>query len=171
MKTCPPCGNRKVYGLICLNCGYDFKNPHSQIHSAKSTGRKAQEQTLDIWLGTFPSRKDFETYFAEFDEWDEDEPISPFAKEQGFPFYDHDFFVAEYFRTTSNLEKIIKEIIEFDDRAKEIVARYRESDIGRFNFIAIQLEELSPPGQQKSDVGENYVIHYLGCFAYTGLSR
>lgn len=167
MRTCPSCGNRKVQGLICLNCGYDFKNPPSQIHSRESTDQK--EQNLDIWMGTFPSRNDIETYFAEFDEWGENEPISPFAKEQGFPFYDHDFFMAECFRTTSDLKKILKRTIEFDDRAEEIVARYRESGIGEFNFVAIQLQELSSPGQQKSVVGESYTVYYLGRFPYSGL--
>jgi len=169
MKTCPSCGNRKVSGLICLNCGYDFKNPPIRIRSAESNAQKALEQNLDIWLGTFPSKKAFESYFLEFDEWEDGEPVSPFAKEQGITFYDHDFFVAEYFSKTSDLEKILSSIIVYDDRAKEIVFRHRESGIGEFNFVAIQLQELSTDGQQKSVVGQNYTVYYLGRFPYTGL--
>jgi hypothetical protein len=137
--------------------------------SAELSGLTTQEQSLDIWLGTFTSKKDFETYFSEFDEYDEAEPISQFAKEQGFLFYDHDFFVAKYFPKTHNLEKILSEILVYDERVKEIVTRYQESGIGKVNFIAMQLEELSAFGNQKSVVEENYTVYYLGRFSYSGL--
>ena len=169
MKTCPSCGNRKVNGLICLNCGYDFKNPPVQIRLSESNAQKALEQNLDIWLGTFPSKKAFESYFLEFDEWEDGEPVSPFAKEQGVVFYDHDFFAAEYFSKTSDLEKILSSIIVYDDRAKEIVVKYQESGIGKVNFVAMQLEELGVEGKQTTIVGENYAIHYLGRFSYSGM--
>lgn len=171
MKTCPSCGNRKVNGLICLNCGYDFKNPPVQIRSAESNAQKAPAQNLDIWLGTFPSKKAFETYFSEFDEWEDGEPVSPFAKEQGIIYYDHDFFVAEYFSKTSDLEKIVSSIIVYDDRAKEIVVKYQQSGIGKVNFVAMQLEELGIEGKQRTVVGKNYAVHYLGRFSYSGMKN
>ena len=145
MKTCPSCGNRKVHGLICLNCGYDFKTKKSPMTPAELTGINTEDQKADIWLGSFTSKQDFETYFAEYEEYGEGEPISPFAKEQRLPFYDHDFFVAKFFSRTNDLGKVLSEVIVYNDRAEAIVANNQEAGIGIFNFIAMQLEELSPP--------------------------
>jgi hypothetical protein len=167
MKTCPSCGNRKVQGMICLNCGYDFKK--RPLDSSEATDVIIQGPNADIWLGTFSSKKEFEKYFREFEAYGENGPISPFAEEQGFNFYDHDFFVAEYFDKTDDLEKILSGIMVFDERAEGIVARYRTAGIGSINFIALQLEELCPPGEQRSVKGKNYSIHYLGRFRYSSL--
>lgn len=77
--------------------------------------------------------------------------------------------MAKFFSRTNDLGKVLSEVIVYNDRAEAIVANNQETGIGIFNFIAMQLEELSPPEKPHSVTGDNYTIYYLGRFAYSGL--
>ena len=51
--------------------------------------------TVDIWVGSFPSKVLFVRYFDE-QYADDDAPINQFAADQGVMFYDHDFCEIEF---------------------------------------------------------------------------
>jgi hypothetical protein len=52
----------------------------------------AEFETVDVWIGEFPSKERLDVYFREvFDPDDDDAPISEFAGAMNEPYYDHDF--------------------------------------------------------------------------------
>src|SRR5205809_1129756 len=60
-------------------------------------------ETVDIWLGLFPSQDRLDKYFDEqYSDDDDETPISEFARDQGVWFYDHDLVERSFHENGEN---------------------------------------------------------------------
>lgn len=157
LRSCPNCG--KTFQGICLICGFDPKTGQAKL-SPEQLGFEARGPFVDIWIGNFPDEESYEEYF---DELEDDEFPSYFAADQGLEFCDHDFFVCWY---ETDLETACKEVFAPETDLGDILGAARVLQQRNPNFVAMQLDELSATGRQKSVDGLNYWIHYLGRFRY-----
>jgi hypothetical protein len=115
-----------------------------------------------IWVAHFESEEALEEYMQEqYDEDDDDAPISKFAADQGESFYDHDLVYGQ-FHDAPNARKLV-EGWGFPEGAVAVIAEA----ILRLNlpnantcFVADR-DEFSNP---KSVKGDGYELWYLGQF-------
>jgi Immunity protein 22 len=57
----------------------------------------AEFEMVDIWVGNFADEEAFQAYMEEqYDEEDEDAPISAFARDLNQSFYDHDLVESKF---------------------------------------------------------------------------
>jgi hypothetical protein len=115
-----------------------------------------------VWVAKFKSQKELDKYMDEdFDDDDEDAPISRFAADQGVSFYDHDLVYAQFMKKAT--PRALIECWEFPEKAVEKVVKAVEA-LGleglNTSFIADKGEFSKP----KSIKGKEYQIWYVGQF-------
>lgn len=126
----------------------------------------ADEYTIiDIWIGQFPSRDFFESYFEETisgEPEDDDKPISPFGADQKAAFYDHDFMETNY----HDAPRDFTSLLEGHSFAKSYEAPATEawkaigSPLANALVLVWGKEIESPRSVEKS----SYFLRYLGRF-------
>lgn len=111
-------------------------------------------QAVSVWLGAFKSEKDFKEYVKEY--YNEDgEMVSSFMKDFGIPFYDNQFFEAEFISNASLRDLITP--LSYSD----FFANYFINISGNFNsVIAIYNFEYS------NDVIEKDNVKFIHSFPY-----
>ena len=109
-----------------------------------------------FWLARFSDEDSVETYFAEPDEYIDDEPISQFAQGQNKTFYDHDFVFTE-FDAEGQLDKLC-ELIGLPAETREQLLKPTEEIFNA--IIAGDEEEFEDP----QDVEGDPRLVYIGCF-------
>lgn len=125
----------------------------------------AEYQVVDIWVGLFSSDEVFDKYFEEnYDEDDEDAPITQFAADMKVNFYDHDFFEsAHHEKPSSDLAMLLKDHSFSSSYTPQAVAAYQKLAPGPVDSVVLLWgEEIETPQSVK---GEGYALHYLGRFA------
>lgn len=115
-----------------------------------------------IWVAFFASEDALEAYMEEqYDEDDEDAPISQFATDQGESFYDHDLVYAQ-FHDAPSARKLVEGWSFPEDAVEEVSKAISKLNLPNANtcFVADK-DEFSNPTSAK---GDGYELWYVGQF-------
>ena len=67
-------------------------------------------ETVDIWIGEFPSSQRLDSYFHEvIDPGDDDAPISEFSRAMFEAYYNHDFVERQFQESPQSVEKLLRD--------------------------------------------------------------
>jgi Immunity protein 22 len=67
-------------------------------------------ETLDVWIGEFPSCERLNMYFHEILVPDDDDaPISEFAEDMCEPYYDHDFVECKFHEPRQTVDRLLRD--------------------------------------------------------------
>ncbi len=123
--------------------------------------------TSHFWIGQF-SEALLEEYLAEV--WDEDDenrdqvPLSPFGRDQGETWYDHDFLETNFIKGVTSIKELIEGSSYSVEWSEELTRRIAEAGLNEFNtIIFIDQEQI---GQPQSVQGDGYWLRYLGTIKY-----
>ena len=122
------------------------------------------EETCHFWVGHLP-RHVADGYFAEnYDVEDRDEePLSPFARDQGVTWYDHDFL--EYGGgDAGSIGELVAGYSYSEQWADELARRVADQGLTGVNFfVFINQEQIAAP---RSVQGDGYWLRYMGTIGY-----
>lgn len=112
-----------------------------------------------IWLGNFPTKKEYLSYMEETYTEDDDTPINQFSSDQGVISYDTDW-EESFFNGSQDL----KQLISLGSYSKDYIndALIDAQNIGIYSantFIIIDKNEIKKPISIKNS---NYSLTYLG---------
>lgn len=121
--------------------------------------------TSHFWVGHFPDGRRAGKYFAEtYDEDGDDTPVSPFARDQGETWYDHDFLEYGFSKSANSIEKLVSGYSYSEQWAAEVARRVADAGLTGVNmFVFIDKGEVAKPRSVK---GDGYWLHYLGTIRY-----
>ncbi len=121
----------------------------------------AEYDIVDLWVGTFASKRALNAYLKEtHDEDNEDAPISPFARDLGQSFYDHDFMEVGFRTSTKTLEKLCEGHSFVENFLPQAAAAYQKAGLSQANtLIMVFGKEIDHPQTIR---GEGFELHYLG---------
>lgn len=168
MKICPSC-SKNVSGSTCLICGYNLSTGKPGIDSSTISGHTIKKRLVAIWIGYFENRDTLDSYFEEIFPREDDQPMSMFAEEQGFNFYDHDYFGVEFIEGPRSFENILSEFIIVDGKSENIVNAFKQVSIPKCNFVAVLYDEVPTNSCPKVVKGRGYEVYSLGSFEYSGV--
>lgn len=121
-------------------------------------------ETCHFWVGHVPQEV-AGGYFAEnYDVEDRDEePLSPFARDQGVGWYDHDFL--EYgWGEAAGIGQLVAGYSYSEQWADELARRVAAEEITGVNFfVFINQEQIEAP---RSVQGDGYWLRYMGTIGY-----
>ncbi|HLO98297.1 MAG TPA: immunity 22 family protein [Fimbriimonas sp.] len=121
-------------------------------------------RTVDLWVGNFASREEFDQYFKETYN-DDDGPINQFAADQGETFYDHDFVDLEFYDQPQSVDVIVPRLSYGESFSGEAVPAAETLGIGSVNCVLADYDnQFESP---KSVPGK---LTYLGKFTHDGKS-
>ena len=115
-----------------------------------------------VWVAYFESQEALEEYMEEeYDEDDDDAPISKFATDQGESFYDHDLVYGQ-FEDAPTPQKLIEDWSFPEDAVTKVADAILRLNVSHANtcFVADK-DEFSNP---KSAKGDGYELWYVGQF-------
>jgi len=124
-----------------------------------------QTQTCHFWVGTIP--EDFPaSYFAEdySDERGDNDPLSPFARDQGETWYDHDFL--EYgWSLAPTIAELVAGYSYSEQWAAELSRRAEAAGLRGINFfVFIDEAQIAAPRSVETRDG---TLHYMGTIEYS----
>lgn len=125
-------------------------------------------QTSHFWLGQFPNEERVAEYVAEvYDDDDEDRehtPLSQFARDQGEPWYDHDFMEHGFEENAKSVEDLVNGYSYYEQWSAELARRAAEAGLTKVNMLLfISKDEIEKP---RSVEGDGYNLHYMGTIEY-----
>ena len=124
--------------------------------------------TIDVWLGRFPSRSALKDYFSEKND-SEDSPINCFAADQGEKFYDHDW-LEYHFSEEPDSNFLTYGYYPFGILAIAIQRTAVEQGLTNPNTLIVADRSLITT--PKTVKGERYELRYLGEFGkHTDLAK
>ena len=92
---------------------------------------------VDIWLGRFTSEGSVDAYFAE-QYFEDDEPVSEFAKDQGESFIDHDFMERSYHSPpVTDLRQALQEHSFAASYIEQAVAAFSSRSVAAFDTLVL----------------------------------
>lgn len=115
-----------------------------------------------IWVARFESEEALEQYMQEqYDEDDDDAPISQFAADQGESFYDHDLVYGQY-HASPQVSDLIGGWGFPEEAVTKVAAAIAKQETAQANtcFVADKDEFSSP----KSVKTQTYELWYIGQF-------
>jgi hypothetical protein len=116
--------------------------------------------TVSVWLGVFASEKHAEAYFEET--YDDELPISQFAREQGQRFYDHDFVERSFHERTNAVGSLLRGHSFSSSFGTSVTERARERAVPPANTVVLVWNhEVQHP---RSVRGSDYSLEFLGTF-------
>lgn len=119
-------------------------------------------QTVDVWIGRFPSRRDFDAYLAEHIHDDDNRPISRFAADQNQPYYDHDLVEGSFKRSTSNVANLLMNHSYAGSYLQMVQEAFHKSGVRAANTIILGFDAvIKSPCSLESG---NLWLTYLGRF-------
>ena len=115
-----------------------------------------------VWVAYFESEDALEEYMAEqYDEDNDDAPISKFAADQDESFYDHDLVYGQ-FHDSPNARKLMEGWSFPDDSVALVAKAISQLNVPNANTCLIaDKDEFSNP---KSVKGDGYELWYVGSF-------
>lgn len=126
-----------------------------------------ENEICHFWVGSVP-RAVAEQYFVETRYVDdpglEPTPVSPFARDQGVLWYDHDFLEYGWGDDTDSVETLVTGYSYSDQWAGELSRRVAAAGLSRVNFFAfITSREIEHPRSVERD---GYWLTYMGTIEY-----
>ncbi len=148
-----PCGLKRSG---CWRRGICFKERRQNV---------AQSETCHFWVGFFPDGESVGEYFIEnYDRKNDEEPFSPFARDQNESWYDHDFLEYGFLQNASSVEELVNGYSYSDQNSEELAKRAADAGLSGINtFIFITDTEIEKPCSVE---GKDYWLRYLGTITY-----
>ena len=122
-----------------------------------------ETETCHFWAGHFPEEIAGQYFVETRNEDDEGAPVSAFARDQGVPYYDHDFLEYGWGKAEAILD-LVSGYSYSDQWGAEFARRASEACLRDVNFfVFITDSEIEHP---RSVQGDGYWLHYLGTIEY-----
>jgi len=119
-------------------------------------------KTVDVWIGSFPSRSRFDEFFAEAIGDNDDAPISEFAKAMQQTFYDHDFLEHQFHTPGGSVDLLLAGHSFSKSYVNQVLKAAAGLGVRTGNTtVVVWNREITAPA---SVVTEGYVLRYIGCF-------
>jgi hypothetical protein len=121
-----------------------------------------ESAVVSVWLGVFASEREFDAYMEEQYEED-DRPLSPFAADFRFGWYDHDFLEAEWHPELIPALELLKGFSFGSSFVPEVAAEANRQGMAAANTAIILYHYTYTPDPDRVDAW----VRFIGTFGFS----